>query len=450
MEKQKTIIILGAGITGLVSAYYLSQKYKVILIEKEKNIGGMSYSLNYENFILDYGPHKIYTQLPGILEEIEHVQSLIRIKKKNSIYLQESYFDFPLSIKQVATKMPSKAFSAGLDIVFKSFKKLPEDSYENFLKNRFGKTLYNLSFRDYAEKIWKSNPKELDAELAKRRIAISNIFELIKSVLFKDTEKISADFFYYASKGSKQLIDSLAQKIKENQGEIILNKPIQEINTDKNKIISVRINGKTIKSDFVLSTIPLQDLILLLKPKTTEDIKNAASELRYTDTKIIYFILNKPRISENNWIFFPEKNFLFHRISEQKSFSPETCPENKTALMVETTAELTKENIELLKKQLVDLNLFQEQDIEKIFIKQLKKAYPLYKIGFKENLNKVLDYLDTLENFLTIGRHGLFNYNNMDQCWDMAKKAAEHITAKGTKERWEELRKEFDNYKIVD
>lgn len=437
----KKITILGAGPTGLIAAYYLSEKFQVTVIEKNDYIGGMSTSFFYKDFVLDYGPHKIYTQLPGILHEIEKVTNLSRIKKQNSIYLKGNFFDFPLKMAQVAFKMPLTAVSGVLDIIQNKLgKKTP-----SYLENRFGKTLYNLVFANYAEKIW-GNPKGLDIELAKRRVSMSSFSELLKSVILKNSGKISADYFYYPEKGSFQLYEDLERKIKENKGKIILNAKI--ISLKAGKIFSVKTSKGTIKSDFLVSTIPLASLVNSLN--APREISEAASKLEYKDLNIIYFIINKPRVLKDNWIFFPEKQFLFNRISEQKSFSNLCCPKGKTVLMVETTSPVNDGIISQARKQLINLGLFSEQDIEETFTKKLEKAYPVYKINFKENLNLVLNYLDNFDNLISIGRHGLFNYNNIDQCWDMAQKASEFIITGKGKEDWKKVTREFDKYKIVD
>ena len=443
---KKTIVILGAGITGLVSAYYLSKKFKVILVEKENFIGGTAASFAYKGFILDYGPHKLYTELSGIIEEIQKVCPLLRIKKKNSIYLRGNYYDFPLKISQVATKMPFTAFLAGTEIITKNLNKLPDDSYENFLINRFGKTLYNLSFRDYAYKVWGSNPKELDAELARRRIAISNIFELIKSIIFKDSKKISAEYFYYPEKGIRQLLESLAREIKKNGGKILLNEKIKEIKIARNNVESIKLSSKTIKNpDKVISTIPLDSLLEIAKPKIQTDFK-----FYYQDLNIIYFILNKQRALRDCWIFFPEKKFIFQRVSEQKAFSPNTSPNDKTAVMVETTRKVDSNLIEQIIKQLELADILKKDEIEEYFIKPIPKAYPVYKKGFDKELKKLMKYLESIENFYLLGRQGLFNYNNMDQCWDMSLKIAEQIKQNKTKKDWERIKRYFESYRIVD
>jgi len=447
MKSRETIVILGAGITGLVSAYYLSKKYKVILIEKETFIGGSARSFEYKDFILDYGPHKIYTELPGIMREIRKICPLLKVKKKNSIYLQGNFFDFPLKISQVATKMPLTALQAGFDIILKPFSSLPDNSYENYLVNRFGRTLYNLSFKDYAWKVWNSNPQELDKELAKRRVAISGIFQLIKGVLFKDTKQISAEYFYYPEKGIKQLIDSLAKKIQNNKGKILTNTKISEIKLENNRIKSLKIGKKKIKPDYVISTIPLNSLVDLMNFK---ELKGSKSGLSYQNLNIIYFILNKQRALKDCWIFFPEKKFIFQRISEQKSFSPYTSPENKTVLMVETTKSLNKEIIQQIIKQLEGINLIKKEEIKEYFIKTIENAYPIYKKGFFKYLNPIISKLDSIDNFYLLGRQGLFNYNNMDQCWDMAMKVSDQIKDNKSKEDWQSTKRYFESYRIVD
>jgi oxygen-dependent protoporphyrinogen oxidase len=78
-QKKKTVLILGGGITGLASAHYLSKDFNVVVIEKESFLGGSAASFKYKGFALDYGPHKIYTELPGIMEEIEKVCPLVKV-----------------------------------------------------------------------------------------------------------------------------------------------------------------------------------------------------------------------------------------------------------------------------------------------------------------------------------------------------------------------------------
>lgn len=447
-QKQKKVVIFGAGITGLAVAYYLSSDFDVTVFEKESFIGGSAAGFNYKEFTLDYGPHKIYSELPGIIEEMKKISNLIKVKKINSIYLGGNYYDFPLKIGQVATKMPLTALKSGIDLLTKPFTKRADDSYENFLINRFGKTLYELSFRDYAFKVWNSNPVVLDRELARKRVAVSNIFELIKGILFKDSKKFSAEYFYYPENGMKQFFEAMERKIKDSGGKIRTLSQISELAVKGNSIKHIKIGKRKINPDYVISTIPLDRLIKATKPN--KEILRYSSMLNYQSLNIIYFVLNKPRALKDCWIFFPERKFAFQRVSEQKAFSSFTSPKDKTCIMVETTKPLNAELIKEITAHLEEAKIIKESEIDHYFFKHIQKAYPVYKKGFLHNLNKIEEFFESLDNFYLLGRQGLFNYNNMDQCWDMAMKLSTHIKENRKKEDWKMTKKYFENYKIVD
>ena len=75
--KQFDVIVVGAGISGLLSALALSKEGKqVLIIEKESFIGGVCRSYDVEGYIVDTGPHVITRLDSGPLK-----------------YLMDRYFD---------------------------------------------------------------------------------------------------------------------------------------------------------------------------------------------------------------------------------------------------------------------------------------------------------------------------------------------------------------------
>ncbi|UCD85353.1 MAG: NAD(P)/FAD-dependent oxidoreductase, partial [Deltaproteobacteria bacterium] len=60
-KSNKNIIILGAGITGLMVAYKLAEKgARVIVLEKETSIGGLAGQIERNGCFIDYGPHTFF------------------------------------------------------------------------------------------------------------------------------------------------------------------------------------------------------------------------------------------------------------------------------------------------------------------------------------------------------------------------------------------------------
>jgi len=101
-------------------------------------------------------------------------------------------------------------------------------------------------------------------------------------------------------------------------------------------------------------------------------------------------------------------------------------------------------------QDLIKAKFIKEGEAEGFYVLKLKNIYPVYELGYKEKLNKILDYTDQFENFITLGRLGLFNYNNTDHCFDMAIWASAHIRSRKPIKDWLETRKRFDDYVIVD
>lgn len=74
-QDRKKVIIIGGGITGLSTAYFLQEKSKetacpvdITLIEGEKRLGGKIRTERVDDFIIEGGPDSFITQKPGALD----------------------------------------------------------------------------------------------------------------------------------------------------------------------------------------------------------------------------------------------------------------------------------------------------------------------------------------------------------------------------------------------
>lgn len=466
------IVILGGGLTGLSTAWKLSENpnYLVEVIEVQDKLGGISSTFKHKEYSLDYGPHKIYTQIPEILRIVKELigDDLLVIPKKSRIRLMGKYFDYPIGLKNVILGMnPLTGLRCGLGsgktMVLNMVKKKEDVTYKDYVVNRFGKGLYQLIFEPYAKKVW-GDPSKLSAELARTRIAIPSAFVMIKNMILgsKNKPQISADQFYYPKQGIIMLSEALAKKTEANKGQIIKKANIQRVGMSRDKVEKViyEKDGKNVKVqiDALISTIPIEKLISLIHPAPPSQILEAAAALKYRSIILLYIVVNKPRLFSDNWIFYPEDEFIFNRISEQKGFSEHMIPKDRTVLAVEITCDPESETYraskeELFKKVWGDLEkaeILKESEVMDFFIVKIKNIYPVYDLNFRTKMDMILNYLKSIKNLYTNGRRGLFNYNNMDHCIDMGVTLAEHIKSGGTKEEWELKSKKFDNYRIVD
>lgn len=472
----KNVLVMGGGIGGLSAGLMLSRtgKFQVTVIEKESVLGGLCGTFQYKDFSLDYGAHKSYSILPGILDEFVTLmgQDAIKHKKKNSIYIFNQYLNYPIKIMDLILKMGFKNFvkcSTGtIKSIFNKFgEKTNLDTYEKFVIDKFGKELYQLVFESLADKVW-GNPGTLSSDIAKTRIPSSNIMELLFRVvgLKKESAKTDAEYFYYPKSGFGSIIQKMGREIIKNRGEILLNTTAQQFILKNNQISSVFLNsqGKQLmrKIDIVVSSINLDSLIKLFPEGInifSKNLKYLINNLEYRSLILVYLFLKKEKITDNHWIFFPGKDLIFSRIFEQKNMDSDMVPRGKTAVCCDFTdydngSLYSKKDSELAKICISDLEkvgLIEADCVEEFLVKRYKKFYPRYSVNYKDNLKKIFGELLKVENLLLTGRIGFYNYNNADHCLDMGKYLAEELLQNKPHDViMTNLAERVDSYRIVD
>ena len=145
--------------------------------------------------------------------------------------------------------------------------------------------------------------------------------------------------------------------------------------------------------------------------------------------------LDRPRVTDYHWCYLIEPKFKCNRFSEQKNVSPGILPEDQTVLCVEAGCDYgdeqwlaTEEELaELATDDLVCMGILRAGEVREHFVVHIRDAYPIYRLGFERVLHTVLSELHRLQGFYTIGRHGLFMNNSMDDNVEMGIRVAIHI-----------------------
>jgi len=424
--------ILGAGIGGLFCGHELfKNKRKFMIIEKQNSVGGIAKTLNFGGFRTDLGPHRFYSKNEELYLEIEKIlgKDWIIVKRYTPQYINGKWYDYPIKINQALKNAGLiKGFKIGSSFLFQQAKnclnKKEPSNFEEWIVSKFGRELAEFSMLNYTEKIWGIKCRDISVEWAKQRIKGLSIPEIIKNALINPREKVATfiDEFYYPRYGIGMISGKIAEIIKKNGNKIILNSKVNEIKHNEKKIESVKIKNKKTKVNNIVSSIPIGELVNLLNPRAPKKVLDALKNLRYRDQVYVFLTINKERVTNSNWIYFPEKNIPFGRIMEPKNWTKEMSPENKTSLLAEyfankgdKTWEMGDEKIkEITVRVLEKLNFLKKEEVIDYKIIRLEKAYPQWDINYEENLKIVMDFLSKFENLYLIGRNGRFRYNNMD------------------------------------
>lgn len=469
MSRKKAFVI-GAGITGLSTGWKLSTEgFEVIILEKEDHIGGLACTFRHGDFHLDYGPHKLFTVMEDVAAEIRNLigDEVLVIPKRSRIRLMGRYLNYPIGIKDLLTGInPVVGIQCCMSYLTAILKKMigrPGDkTYREWIKNRFGTVICDLVFSPYAEKIW-GDPDRLSKELAETRIAVPNLFEMLKQMVFGMKKKgivMSVDKFLYPRYGIATLSQRLAEYIAKNGGTILVSKAVRKLHYQADRITVIDLDEKSLpveKDDVVISTIPLSILCQCMFPAPPQTVSEAVKELKTRNLILLYLVVDKERVSFDNWIFFPGREYLFNRVFEQKGFSPYMIPNEKTVLCLEITCSedepLWNENENFLFdtaiSQLEECGLVTRDEVSEFFSVRLKDVYQIYGLSYRSHKDLLMKYFDSYENLYTIGRHGAFNYVGMADCMDMGFRTATHVVHSSMQSR-AALRATFELYTVID
>ncbi|HHT9122365.1 MAG TPA: FAD-dependent oxidoreductase, partial [Candidatus Wunengus sp. YC63] len=346
---KKKILVLGGGPCGLSAAWELSKYgYDITVIEKESRVGGLCITNEYKGYRFDLGGHRFISKNKELVENVCGIMGdeLLTSHRKSVILLKGKTFEYPLSAKDIFLKMDiwtnMKAFTSYLIAVFTKIVFRKKDvSFEDWIVNRFGRTLYNLFFGPYTEKLWGVSPKFISSDWASQRISLLNLkdvlFRLFK--LKKGTPRTYAKGYFYPKKGIGQMFDIMSEEISKMGGKIVLNATVSGIKVNNNAIESIcyvqRGVTRAVDCDAIISTIPLPDLIKTFPGHLTEDVMKHASVLQFRAVRFLNILVDIPDISDNTWMYVSEGKHIMTRIQEPKRRSPFSTPEGKTSVMLE-------------------------------------------------------------------------------------------------------------------
>ncbi len=510
---QKKAIIIGAGPAGLTAAYELLQRTDImpIILEKSTDIGGISKTVNYKGNRIDIGGHRFFSKSDRVMDwwmtvmpldqeaaeifTISYQQKTREIKapQKNSetdtlvaenpdlvmlvrkrlsrIYFLKKFFTYPIQLSVDTLRKLGIVTTIRIMISYlyaQLFPKKPEKSLEDFMINRFGKTLYLLFFKHYTEKVWGVPCNEISAEWGAQRIKGISIGKAIahaakaawnaskpKDIKQKNVETSLIEQFLYPKHGPGQLWEEVARQVTTQGATLLMQHDVVGIRTDGNRITAIEALDKTtgettvLEGDYFFSTMPVQELVAGLKADVPAHVREIAAGLQYRDFITIGILLknlsfedaktrtHQPITLKDTWIYIQEKDVKVGRLQLFNNWSPFMVKDPDTTWVgMEYFCNkgddfwgLTDNEIrETAIHELCKIGLARKEDVLDATVLRMEKTYPAY-FGTYTRFDEVRQYLDTFGNLFLVGRNGMHKYNNSDHSMLTAMVAVDNIAA---------------------
>jgi len=436
LHPSDNVVVLGGGLAGLAAGYSLTKAgVGTTVLEAGPVVGGLSRTERVGDFLYDLGGHRFFTKEKDVDDFIKVLMGdeLIEVSRSSKILLRGRFFNYPLKPLNAISGLgiPTVARIVA-DYAYERAKSILGNgkcvSLEDWVVKNFGRTMFNIYFKQYSEKVWGIDCQRISEKWVAKRIQGLSLWEALKNAFFKIGGKeipTLVDTFFYPRLGIGRLSDRLAEEI-ETKNSVLTSSKVVKVHRDGNRITGFTVSGPSgesrIDADAVVSTIPVNTLVTMMEPPPPVDVREAAAKLRFRDLLLVTVMVDKENVTDQTWIYIPEKTIPFGRLHEPKNWSPDMAPEGKSHLVVEyfcfrgddvwntSDEELSKKTVEGLE----GLGFIKGDEVIGAEVLRVPGAYPLFEVGFEEHVQRLFEWLESFENLRVAGRSGMFQYYNMD------------------------------------
>lgn len=438
MEKH---IVIGAGPAGLTAAWELTRLGKTAhLLEADpKYVGGIARTVEYKGNRFDMGGHRFYTKSDHINRLWQEMlpNDFIQVPRLSRIYYNQHFFPYPIEVRTTLRGLGLwRSFAIGMSYLrAKLWRRSPEDSFEDWIVNRFGYKLFATFFKTYTEKVWGIPCARISKDFAAQRIRGLSLFQAVKNALFppKQNSKIKTliKTFTYPRLGPGQLWERVCDEVLAGGSRLEMDKTVVKIYHEDGVVRAVETQDGTVyEGSHFYVTMALKDLVNALDPAPPAAVLRAGNDLIYRDFLTVALVVDRADLFPDNWIYIHDPGVHVGRIQNYKNWSRAMVADpSKSCLGMEYFCnqgdslwqKSDDELIRMAANELEQIGLAKSLEVNDGCVVRLSKTYPVYDGNYKENRQILKDWLNGyFRNLYPAGRGALHNYNSQDHSMMMA------------------------------
>lgn len=307
------IVVIGSGMAGYGAAHRLSAEgIRPVTYEKSTFYGGHTASFRDERgFLFDLGPHISFTKVPRMQElfagYVDQKYESVQINLNN--YWRGSWITHPVQLHLNA--LPRDLIIQVMSDFVKAMHE-PEgriENYEQWLYASFGKTFAETFPMTYGRKYHTTAAGNMSIDWLGPRIYRPSFEEMLRGALAPWTPELHyiTNFRYPTDGGFIAYLRDLPKLADMHLG--------VEVTAIDPKDKSVRFkDGKTVSYDGLVSSVPLPDLLPMIKG-APRDVVEASQRLACTTCVLVNVGVARSELSKAQMSYFYDEDICFSRIS---------------------------------------------------------------------------------------------------------------------------------------
>lgn len=433
------VVVIGAGPTGLGAAWCLEQAgVEWTLVERSGAPGGLAASFLQSGFTWDIGGHILfshYSEFDRVLSGVTSDDEWLTHQRAAFIRIHDSWVPYPFqyNIRHLPVAERTRCLQGVQEAMAASAQPVPAN-FGEWIGRTMGKGLAELFMLPYNRKVWAGDPEDMATQWVGERVAVPDITRMRRHV-----EEGSDDvgwgpnnaFRFPVSGGTGAIWRRLASRLPAKR--LHFNREVISVLPPAKELITE--DGVRHPYDALISTMPLDRLMTMTG--LDRDATLVPGLVR-TSTWVAGIGIKgrAPDMAGGKcWMYFPEPQYPFYRVTLFSHYSPKNVPPGCYSLMAEVSfrpgdhrppdGELLASCLEGLRRcGLIEGDAVPVQT----WVYCADYGYPVPSLGRDAVLRRVLPELDRLGIF-SRGRFGAWKYEvgNMDHSFMQGVEVARHI-----------------------
>lgn len=423
-----SVVVLGAGPTGLGAASMLqkSSQGSWCVYEKAPHVGGLSASfVDGNGFTWDVGGHVMFSHYDSFDSIVDEALDGQYLQHMRSCWVRALETWVPYPFQNNIRYLPVAAREACLD----GLRNLPtvsgrEQNFKEWMAAIFGEGIVRYFMAPYNFKVWATPPEKMSKDWIAERVSVVSL-EKIERNIREEVDELSWGpnnlFKFPLHGGTGAIYQKIAAKFSDH---IEVGVELTGARLSEKRLYFS--DGSTVEFERLISTIPIDQLVSCCED-VPSDVRRAATSLLHNGVFVVGIGLRGRRDDSRCWMYFPEDNCPFYRVTNFHNYSPNNVPGGESgqffSLMCETSYSAFKpvdkdSIVDDTIQGLINCGLLEEGDRANIvsrFLLDVPYAYPVPSIGRDGALTLIHGCLEEHEVY-SRGRFGAWKYEvgNMD------------------------------------
>lgn len=395
-----------------------------MILEADDHVGGLATSFTDEaGFTYDIGGHVMFSHYDYYDRLVEKLMGgeFTELQREAWVWMEDRFIPYPFQ-NNIAGLEPETVLAcvAGL-VEAQRTEHAPPASFREWVDATFGAGIAEHFMLPYNFKVWATPAELMNHGWIGERVSVVDTASVLRNVILGEPQVAwgpNNTFKYPLKGGTGFLYEGMRRQVEDH---LELETPVVAVDPVA-KVVRTA-DGRTWPYDVLLTTMPLNRLVQAMEG-VPDRVARAVDGLHWSGSHIVGVGLDRPAGSTKNWIYFPEPDVPFYRVTYLSNYSPYITPEpDQTLLLTETSRSPHKPEdgttiVERVIDGLVATRLMDDADRDRIATTWLcspTMTYPVPSVTRDAALGVIQPWLRS-QHIWSRGRFGawLYEIGNMD------------------------------------